>query len=43
MIMCPTNDNGSGWFEKSGEHSEPGVLSVVVEDGGWRDLYVAWT
>ena len=43
MIMCPTNDNGSGWFEKSGEHSEPGVLSVIVEDGGWRDLYVAWT
>lgn len=43
MIICPTNDNGSGWFEKSGEHSEPGVLSVIVEDGGWRDLYVAWT
>jgi hypothetical protein len=43
MIICPTNDNGSGWFERSGEHSEPGVLSVIVEDGGWRDLYVAWT
>lgn len=43
MIMCPTNDNGSGWFEKSGEHSEPGVLSVIVEDNRWRDLYIAWT
>jgi hypothetical protein len=43
MIISPTNDNGSGWFEKSGEHSEPGVLSVIIEDGGWRDLYVAWT
>jgi hypothetical protein len=43
FIICPTNDAGSSWFAASGEKSRPGVLSVVVEDGGWRDLEVTWT
>lgn len=43
FIICPTNDNGSSWFQSSGEKSRPGVLSLVVEDGLYRDLDVTWT
>lgn len=43
LIISPTNDNGSSWFNASGEKSRPGVLSLVVEDQGWRDLDVTWT
>lgn len=42
LMVSPTMDGGSGWFQYSGERSEPGVLSVVVDERGWRDLSVAW-
>lgn len=43
LFICPTMDSGSSWFGNStGEESEPGVLSFVVDDRGWRDLDVAW-
>lgn len=43
FIISPTNDNGSSWFQSSGEKSRPGVLSVVVENGLYRDLDITWT
>lgn len=44
MFVCPTNDNGSSWYTpQSGEKSEPGVLSFMVDESGWRDLDVCWT
>lgn len=43
FIISPTNDNGSSWFASSGEKSRAGVLSVVVDEGSWRDLDVTWT
>lgn len=43
FIICPTNDNGSSWYQASGEKSRAGVLSVVIEDGLYRDLDITWT
>jgi hypothetical protein len=43
LIVSPTMDGGSSWFDASGERSEPGVLSVVIDANGWRDLHIAWT
>jgi hypothetical protein len=43
LIIAPTNDNGSSWFQSSGEYSRPGVLDYVVDECGWRDLDVTWT
>lgn len=42
LIVSPTMDGGSSWFDGSGERSRPGVLSVVIDERGWRDLHVAW-
>ena len=42
LIVSPTMDGGSSWFDASGERSEPGVVSIMVDDRGWRDLHVAW-
>ena len=43
LWICPTNDNGSGWFAKSGEFSLPGVLVVTFyESGAWAEQ-VHWT
>lgn len=42
LFISPTMDGGSSWFASSGESSDPGVLSIVVDDTGWRDLHVAW-
>lgn len=41
--ICPTNDNGSGWFAKSGEFSRPGVLVVTYHDDGDWTQKVHWT
>jgi hypothetical protein len=41
-MISPTMDGGSSWFQYSGERSEPGVLSFMVDADGWRDLHVAW-
>ena len=36
LFVCPTNDNGSSWFTpSSGERSEPGVLTLVVDSKRW--------
>jgi hypothetical protein len=43
LIVSPTNDGGSSWFQYSGERSQPGVLSVLIDVDGWRDLHIAWT
>jgi hypothetical protein len=42
LFISPTMDGGSGWFQYSGERSDPGVLSVMVDENGWRDLHLAW-
>jgi hypothetical protein len=42
LFVSPTMDNGSSWFDSSGEESTPGVLSVVIDGESWRDLHVAW-
>lgn len=43
MIGAPTMDSGSAWFHNfTGEESEPGVLTFMVDERGWRDLHVAW-
>lgn len=42
LFVSPTMDNGSSWFQYSGERSDPGVLSFSVDENGWRDLHVAW-
>ena len=43
LFVCPTMDGGSSWFTpSSGERSDPGVLTFMVDENGWRDLYVAW-
>lgn len=42
LMVSPTMDNGSSWFQYSGEVSDPGVLSFTVDADGWRDLHVAW-
>lgn len=43
LFLCPTADGGSSWFTpRSGERSRPGVLTFVVDEGGWRDMFVAW-
>lgn len=43
LFVSPTLDGGSSWFQYSGERSEPGVLSFVMDADGWRDLQVAWS
>ena len=43
LFVCPTMDNGSSWYTpSSGEQSDPGVLTFMVDENGWRDLFVAW-
>lgn len=43
LFCCPTMDPGSSWFTpRSGERSRPGVLTFVVDEDGWRDIFVAW-
>ena len=40
---APTMDAGSSWFRNiTGEESEPGVLTFMVDERGWRDLHIAW-
>jgi hypothetical protein len=43
LFICPTMDPGSSHYTvRSGESSETGVLTFMVDEHGWRDLYVAW-
>lgn len=43
LIISPTNDNGSSWFMYSGELSDPGVLSFMVDARCWYGIDVTWT
>lgn len=39
FFIAPTSDNGSSWFRNlSGNESEPGVLSFLVDERGWYGL-----
>lgn len=43
MLGATTMDGGSSFFTNtSGESSDPGVLSFVMDERGWRDLDIAW-
>lgn len=43
MFGTPTMDSGSSWFtNNTGEESDPGVLTFMVDENGWRDLHVVW-
>lgn len=43
LIICPTMDPGSSHYTvRAREASDPGVLTFVVDETGWRDLFVAW-
>lgn len=42
LLVSPTMDGGSSWFQYSGEVSDPGVLSFSVDADGWHSLHVAW-
>lgn len=43
LFVAPTMDSGSSWFRNiSGKESRPGVLTFMVDESGWRDLFVAW-
>lgn len=38
FFVAPTSDNGSSWFRNvSGIESQPGLLALTVDEGGWRD------
>jgi hypothetical protein len=43
LFVAPTNDPGSSWFTpSSGERSEPGILTMRVDERGWYDLDPIW-
>lgn len=43
LFVCPTMDPGSSHYTPSaGEQSDPGVLTFMVDERGWRDIFVAW-
>ena len=43
MMGSPTMDSGSSWYRNvTGEESDPGVLTFVMDETGWRDLEVVW-
>lgn len=43
MFIAPTNDNGSSWYTpSSGERSEPGILTMRIDSGGWYALDPIW-
>lgn len=43
LFICPTMDAGSAYFTaSSGEDSDPGVLTFLVDEYGWREVYVSW-
>ena len=43
LFVSPTMDSGSSWFRNlSGDESRAGVMTFVVDEAGWRDLFIAW-
>jgi hypothetical protein len=43
LFVAPTMDSGSSWYSNlTGRKSRTGVLTLTVDEYGWRDLAVAW-
>jgi hypothetical protein len=43
LFVAPTMDSGSSWYSNlTGRKSRPGVLTLTVDENGWRDMMVAW-
>lgn len=43
VMICPTMDPGSSHYTvRTREASDPGVATFMVDEHGWRDMYVAW-
>jgi hypothetical protein len=43
FFIAPTIDAGSSWFGNvNGVESRSGVLTFVVDECGWKNLFVAW-
>lgn len=43
LFVAPTMDSGSSWYSNlTGRKSRPGVLTLTVDEHGWRDMMVAW-
>jgi hypothetical protein len=43
LFVAPTMDAGSSWYSNlTGRKSRDGVLTLTVDENGWRDLEVAW-
>jgi hypothetical protein len=43
LFVAPTMDSGSSWYSNlTGRKSRCGVLTLTVDEHGWRDLKVAW-
>lgn len=41
VFIGPSIDNGSSWYANlTGESSAPAMLSLFVENGQWKDIYV---
>ena len=43
LLVCPSNDAGSSWFQYSGENSRAGILTFEIDENGWSGLDVIWT
>lgn len=42
-MVAPTSDSGSSWFGNlAGGDGPAGVASIVIDEHGWRDPYIAW-
>ena len=42
LFVSPTMDAGSSWYQYSGEHSRPGVLTFEMDENGWTGLDIIW-
>jgi hypothetical protein len=43
LFVAPTMDSGSSWYSNlTGRKSRNGVLTLTVDEHGWRDMMVAW-
>jgi predicted phosphodiesterase len=41
FVQVPALDGGSTWWRhRTGQHSPPGVVSMLVGEGGWTDMVV---
>lgn len=41
FLQLPAQDNGSQWYtDRSGQHSDPGIVTLTVGQGSWGDLHI---